>query len=40
MGDDLAEAMGLDPDDNSWRLRSVLVTVWARQAAPGGGTNP
>lgn len=43
MGDELSEALGLDPDDNTWRLRKVFISVWARQAAPatpGAGTQP
>lgn len=32
-GDAMAEALGLDPDDNTWRLRSVMISVWAREAA-------
>lgn len=33
-GDELAEALGLDPDDNTWRLRSVMISIWARAATP------
>jgi hypothetical protein len=28
-GDRLSENLGLDPDDNTWTLRNVALTVWA-----------
>ena len=31
-GDQLSETMGLDPDDNTWTLRHVALTVWASGA--------
>jgi tetratricopeptide (TPR) repeat protein len=32
-GDRLSETMGLDPDDNTWTLRNVALTVWASGAS-------
>lgn len=32
-GDRLSETMGLDPDDNTWTLRNVALTVWAAGAS-------